>query len=82
MYSVGDSLPVEDLAPGTYLLAGPAMSGKYDLLLSLMAEGIEAGDGALFVTTNDDAGGVIDDIEDRVGDLPENVRLVDCVSER
>jgi len=82
MYSVGDSLPVDDLEQGTYLLAGPAMSGKYDLLLSLVTEGIEAGDGALFVTTNDDASGVIDAIEEQVGELPANVRLVDCVSER
>ena len=82
MYSVGDTLPVEDLEPGTYLLAGPAMSGKYDLLLSLITEGIEGGDGALFVTTNDDASGVIGDIEERVGELPGNVRLVDCVTER
>lgn len=82
MYSVGDTLPVEDLEPGTYLLSGPAMSGKYDLLLSLVTEGIEAGDGALFVTTNEDADGVIGDVERRLGHLPENLRLVDCVSER
>ena len=82
MYSVGDTLPVEDLEPGTYLLSGPAMSGKYDLLLSLVTEGIEAGDGALFVTTNEDADGVIGDVEERLGGLPENLRLVDCVSER
>ena len=82
MYSVGDTLPAEDLEPGTYLLSGPAMSGKYDLLLSLVTEGIEAGDGALFVTTNEDADGVIGDVEERLGHLPENLRLVDCVSER
>jgi len=82
MYPVGDTLPVADLDPGTYLLAGPAMSGKYDLLLSLVAEGIEAGDGGLFVTTNDDAGEVIEDVETRLGHLPDALRLVDCVSER
>lgn len=82
MYSVGDTLPVEDLEPGTYLLSGPAMSGKYGLLLSLVTEGIEAGDGALFVTTNEDADGVIEDVEERLGHLPDNLRLVDCVSER
>lgn len=82
MYSVGDTLPVDELEPGTYLLAGPAMSGKYDLLLSFVTEGVEAGDGALFVTTNEDASGVIGDVEDRVGEVPETVRLVDCVSER
>ena len=82
MYSVGDTLPAEDLEPGTYLLSGPAMSGKYDLLLSLVTEGIEAGDGVLFVTTNEDADGVIQDVEERLGHIPENFRLVDCVSER
>jgi KaiC/GvpD/RAD55 family RecA-like ATPase len=82
MYSVGDTLPVDDLDSGSYLLAGPAMSGKYDLLLSFIAEGIESGDGALFVSTNEDAGGVIGDVEDRMGAVPDHFRLVDCVSER
>jgi len=82
MYSVGDTLPVDDLEPGSYLLAGPAMSGKYDLLTSFAVEGIRSGDGALFVSTNEDAGGVIGDVEDRLGEVPDRLRLVDCVSER
>ena len=82
MYSVGDSLPVDDLDPGTFLLSAPAMSGKYDLLLSLVAEGIEAGDGCLFVSTNEDAADVIGDVESRLGRHPETLRLVDSVTER
>lgn len=82
MYSVGDTLPVEDLDPGTYLLSGPAMSGKYDLLLSLVTEGLAAGEGALVVSTNEDAVGIIEDVEDRLGRLPKDLRLVDCVSEQ
>jgi KaiC/GvpD/RAD55 family RecA-like ATPase len=82
MYSVGDTVPVDTLAPGTYLVSGPAMSGKYDLLLSLLTEGIESDEGALVVTTNEDAGDVLDDVQERLGRLPERLRLVDCVSER
>lgn len=82
MYSVGDTLPVDDLDSGAYLLAGPAMSGKYDILLSFLVEGFESGDGSLFVSTNKDAARVIDDIDERLGRVPERLRLVDCVSER
>ena len=82
MYSAGHTLPVDDLDPGTFLLSAPAMSGKYDLLLSLTVEGIEAGDGCLFVSTNEDADDVIGDVETRLGHHPENFRLVDSVTER
>ena len=82
MYSVGDTLPVDALDSGTYLLSGPAMSGKYDLLVSLLAEGLEVEEGALFVTTNEDAGDVIEDLEGRLGTIPRDLRLVDCVSEQ
>lgn len=82
MFPVGDSLPVGELQAGSYLLAGPAMSGKYELLLDFVAEGVEQGDAILFVTTNESAGPILEDIEDRVGNLPEQLRIVDCVAER
>lgn len=82
MYSTDESLPVESLGSGTYLLAGPAMSGKYDLLIGLLVEGVSAGEAGLFVTTNQDAESVYADLTDRVGSSPNGVRLVDCVSEQ
>ena len=82
MYAVGDSLPVEELREGSYLLAGPAMAGKYELMLDFIDEGVDQGEAILFVTTNESAGPVLEDLEDRLGSLPDQVRLVDCVAER
>ena len=50
MYPVGDTLPIDHLPPGAYLLSGPAMSGKYDLLVSVLSAGVADGDGILIVT--------------------------------
>jgi len=82
MYDVGNSLPVEELEPAAILLTGPAMSGKYELLLDFVIEAEDHGEGSLFVTTNESAGGILSDIEDRTGDPPAALRLVDCVSEQ
>lgn len=82
MYSTGDSLPIESLETGTYLLAGPAMSGKYDLLVDLLVEGLTASEGGLFVTTNQDAESVYADIAARAESSSAQVRLVDCVAEQ
>ena len=82
MFAVGDSLPNEELGPGSYLLAGAAMSGKYELLLDFIAEGLAQDEGVLFVTTNESAGPILEDVEERVGSVPEQFRLVDCVAER
>lgn len=82
MYVVGDTLPIDELDPGTLLVSGPAMTGKYDLLLDFLVEGATRGDGSLFVTTNEDADSVLADVESRgISDL-SSVRLVDCVSEQ
>ena len=82
MYPVGDTLPVDELDSGSFLLAGPAMSGKHDLLLDLLAEGAKSGEGVLIVTTNRGAESVFEAIEARLGRVPEGFRIVDCVSER
>lgn len=82
MYSTSESLPIDSLDSGTYLLAGPAMSGKYDLLVGMLVEGFSAGEAGLFVTTNQDAEAVYEDIEARVDSPPAHLRLVDCVSEQ
>lgn len=82
MYDVGDSLPTDELDPSTILVSGPAMSGKYELLVHLLVEGEGYGNGGLFVTTNEDADGVFTDLQENgVADL-EAFRIVDCVSEQ
>lgn len=82
MYDVGGVLPVSQLEPGTYLLAGPAMTGKYNLILDILTDGIRAGDGALFVSTNEPARLVFDAVDARLGSTPDTFRVVDCISEQ
>lgn len=82
MYGVGDTLPISQLQPGAFLLVGPAMSGKYSLMLDVLATGFESDDAGLFVTTNEDARSIFEDVEERTGSTPERFRVVDCVSER
>jgi KaiC/GvpD/RAD55 family RecA-like ATPase len=81
MYTVGETIPVGELDAGTFLLSGPAMSGKYQLLVDLVVEGFEHGDASLFVTTNEGAGYVVEDIQTGLGRHPEGLGLVDCASE-
>lgn len=82
MYDVGDSLPVDELDAGSYLLAGPAMSGKYELLLDLLEEGFAHAEGGLLVTTNKGATKIVADVESRITPLPDQFRIVDCVTEQ
>lgn len=82
MYEVGNVLPVEQLEPGTYLLAGPAMTGKYDLILDLLTDRLLTGSGALLVSTNESADGVFTAVESRLGEIPDEFRLVDCISDQ
>jgi len=82
MYDVGDTLPLDELDPSTILVSGPVMSGKYQLLLDFLVEGVEDGDGSLLVTTNEDADGVFEDLEAEGVRNVDSFRLVDCVSEQ
>lgn len=82
MYAVGDTLPAEQLDAGALLVSGPAMTGKYELILDLLIAGFEHDEGALIVTTNRGATTILEDIESGVGYRPEQLRFVDCVSER
>lgn len=81
MYPVGSALPVEALEPGPLLLVGPAMSGKYDLLLDVLGAGFDRDEGGLFLTTNRAAKLVIEDVEGTVGYQPLGLRIVDCLAE-
>lgn len=62
MYSLPEGLGEAELAPGTSLLiTGSPMTGKRRLGIEVLANGIAAGDGAIVVTTKDDAERVLDD---------------------
>lgn len=55
-YDAGDQLPVGRLEPGTYVLSGPPLSGKVDVLASLLTAGGESG--RLVVATERSVGGL------------------------
>lgn len=60
------------------LISGPPMTGKYDLLLRVIAG---CADGTIFISTKNGARRVLDDVQgtDRAGSV-ERIGLVDCVS--
>jgi KaiC/GvpD/RAD55 family RecA-like ATPase len=69
-------------AGSNILVSGPAMSGKEDLVRSMLASGSEQGQGAIIVTTSDRAEAVIDDYRERVPGLDESkLGVVDCRGE-
>jgi len=83
MYAVGGSLSVGEVRDGTNLLVvGPPMTGKYDLLCDVLADGHEQGHAGLVITTGNSASRVREDV---AGRLPEDVDpqlgVVDCVSQ-
>jgi len=80
MYSLDIDFPVDTIAGGTNLLVvGPSMSGKYDLVLDLLADGYESDDGAVVVTTQNGPDRVHDELTARVdaGSVSE-LGVVDC----
>ncbi|MFC6734369.1 DUF7504 family protein [Haladaptatus sp. GCM10025893] len=82
MFDITDVLPttIYELAPGTSLLiAGPAMAGKQDLALDLLAAGLTQRDGVLIVSTSKSAEACLDELEQRVPTLErDQVGVVDC----
>ncbi|QLG29929.1 hypothetical protein HUG10_20195 (plasmid) [Halorarum halophilum] len=83
MYEITDILPagtLSELEPGTSLLiAAPAMSGKQELALDLLATGLDERDGLLMVTTSETAVECIDELERRVPSFNhDQVGIVDC----
>ncbi|QZY00713.1 RAD55 family ATPase [Halobaculum rubrum] len=61
------------------LIAGPPMTGKYALMLRLMAE---AGDRGVLITTGDPVEQARADYAEVAGVAPESVGVVDCVSKQ
>jgi KaiC/GvpD/RAD55 family RecA-like ATPase len=81
MYAVDPPLPVDELPAGAYLVAGPPLSYKYELVRELLAVGARDGEGALFVSTNKGATSLERDFGWEDGP-PENVSVVDCISQQ
>lgn len=84
-YGLNGVLPADllgDVEPGTNLLvSGPAMSGKRELVLRLLARGAPDDEGAIVVTSRDPATEVLEDYRRFVaGD--GYVRVLDAVSSR
>ncbi|MGM0605594.1 MAG: DUF7504 family protein [Halobacteriota archaeon] len=62
---------------GSVVVAGPPMSGKYELLFRLLCE---KADRALVISTGHDAARVRDDYESLTGSTPDSLGVVDCVT--
>lgn len=71
----GPSLPVELPDDAAVLVAGPPMTGKYDLLLRALAS---RGAGAVFITTTRDPATLVEDYCSASGVAPERVGVVAC----
>jgi len=86
MYDLTDVLDFEALSavrPGSSILvSGPAMTGKDELAMEILADGSDNGEGAIVVTTGEHAEDVITDYRDRVPGLDESLLgVVDCRGE-
>ena len=83
-YELDDTLPPDVLAevePGTNILvAGPAMSGKRQLMLRALAQGADVGEGSVIVTSRDSAEEIIDSFQGHLTDTDVYLRIIDCVS--
>jgi len=82
-YGLGDALPGGELdgfpAGTSVLIRGPAMIGKRQLAIRMLAAGTETGDGLLVVTTRAQADSIVDELK-RSADTfdPDRVGLIDC----
>ena len=82
-YDVASALPdgtVEELPAGTNaLITGPAMVGKREVALRLLAAGHAAEEGVLCITTKSSAARLLDEFERQVPELDaDRVAVVDC----
>ncbi len=82
-YDLSAVLDVEALdavdAGTSILVSGPAMTGKQDLVMEVLADGARDGQGAVAVTTGDDANAVVEDVERRASDAdPSLLGAIDC----
>ncbi|MFC4249374.1 RAD55 family ATPase [Natribaculum luteum] len=87
MYDFATVLSDAEIDPGTnVLVAGAPLTGKRRIALDVLAGGVNRGDGALIVTTKDDAETVLSgfesflDGEETLEDV--DVGVVDCVTKQ
>jgi len=76
---VSSDSPLGDLPrDATLVVAGPPMTGKYALMLSILAHYAED---AIVISTKNDASRVVADLEDVAGDSrPGRIGVVDCLA--
>ncbi|MFC7203670.1 RAD55 family ATPase [Haloferax namakaokahaiae] len=80
MYKLGAGLDREVEAGTNLLISGPPLTGKRSLALDILAEGTEAGEGVIIVTTKDGGERVLKDYAKRVSYDDKPVAIVDCVT--
>jgi len=83
MYDLSSDLAfeaLESVPAGTSLLvSGPAMTGKEGLVTALLKEGSRAGEGAVVVSTNDQASDIVAEFREDVSDLGNSqLGVIDC----
>ncbi len=78
MYDLVDTVPTEQIEPGTnVLIAGPSMAGKRTLAFDILRAGASRGEGSIVITTKDSAENVVEEFD------PEaTLGVVDCVSKQ
>jgi len=83
MFTVGPSLPVEGVEPGsTLLVVGPPMTGKRNLVMDLLAQGVDS-EGIAVVSTDASATDTRESVAERAGRPVDDIPLgtVDCVGD-
>ena len=86
MYELAAEFPETSVDPGTNLLvSGPPLSGKRRLALAILAHGTRRGEGAIVVTTKDNASRILSEYDALLGETDlstANLGIVDCVSKQ
>ena len=83
MYEIADIVPNAELSPGSNLLVtGPPLTGKRELAVHILAQGIEGGEGAIAVTSKNSSDSLLDAVEERVNHPEPPIRIVDCVTKQ
>ncbi|WP_323190203.1 recombinase RecA [Halostella sp. PRR32] len=80
MYSIDTDFPVDSIPSGTNLLiTGPPMTGKYDLLVELLADSYRYDERAVFITTQKSPDQIHADFAAGLGvDSVTDLGIVDC----
>lgn len=76
---VGDDSPIADLPrDATLVVAGPPMTGKYHVMLSIL---VDHADDAIVISTKNSAGRVVADYGEIAGEIGDRrVGVIDCVN--